>query len=59
MLVLSRKVGESIELVDVDTGERITIMVTRVMAQGSVRLGIDAVKRWDIVRTELKDRDED
>lgn len=48
MLVLSRKVGEKIWV-----GENICITVVRV-AQGVVRLGIDAPTELPIVREEIK-----
>ena len=50
MLVLSRKVGEKILI-----GETISITVVRV-AQGTVRIGIDAPKELTTVREELKER---
>ena len=48
MLVLSRKMGERILL-----GDQITITVVRV-ANGSVRLGIDAPGDMAVVREEVK-----
>ena len=48
MLVLSRKVGERILI-----GENIAVTVVRV-AQGTVRLGIEAPHSTPIVREELK-----
>ena len=48
MLVLSRKVGERIYI-----GENISVTVVRV-AQGTVRLGIDAPADMAIVREEIK-----
>jgi carbon storage regulator len=47
MLVLSRKVGERIVV-----GDKVTITVVR-MAQGTVRIGIDAPPEMPIVREEL------
>jgi len=47
MLVLSRKVGETIEI-----GGGITVMVVRI-AEGVVRLGFKAPKDVPIMRTEL------
>jgi carbon storage regulator len=47
MLVLSRKVGERIVV-----GEKVTITVVR-LAQGSVRIGIEAPAEMAIVREEL------
>jgi carbon storage regulator len=48
MLVLSRKVGEKILI-----GDNIAVTVVRV-AQGVVRLGVEAPKEMPIVREELK-----
>jgi carbon storage regulator len=50
MLVLSRKVGEKILI-----GENISVTVVRV-AQGVVRLGVDAPDDLPIVREEIKGR---
>ena len=50
MLVLSRKVGEKILI-----GDNIAVTVVRV-AQGIVRLGVEAPKELPIVREEIKDR---
>lgn len=50
MLVLSRKVGERIQI-----GDQITIMVVRLSAH-SVRIGIDAPPQMTIVRSELAER---
>ena len=50
MLVLSRKVGERILI-----GDQIAITVVRV-AQGGVRLGIEAPVELSVVREELKER---
>lgn len=47
MLVLSRKVGERILI-----GDNIAITVVRV-AQGTVRLGVDAPENLNIVREEV------
>jgi len=47
MLVLSRKVGESIHI-----GSNIRIMITEVSG-GKVKVGIDAPKDVNIVREEL------
>jgi len=51
MLVLSRKTGEKILI-----GDDISITVVRV-AQGMVRIGVDAPHEMTIVREEIKDRD--
>ena len=48
MLVLSRKVGEKILI-----GDEIAVTVVRV-AQGIVRIGIEAPKEMPIVREEIK-----
>lgn len=49
MLVLSRKVGERIQV-----GDQITLTVVRISG-GSVRLGIEAPKTMPIAREELQD----
>jgi len=48
MLVLSRKVGEKILI-----GDNIAVTVVRV-AQGSVRIGVEAPDNMEIVREEIK-----
>jgi carbon storage regulator len=48
MLVLSRKVGERIHI-----GEHVSIMIVRI-ANGVVRLGIDAPPDMPIMREEVK-----
>lgn len=48
MLVLSRKVGEKILI-----GDTIAITVVRV-AQGTVRIGVEAPQDMQIVREEIK-----
>lgn len=50
MLVLSRKVGERILI-----GDKITVTIVRV-AQGAVRIGVEAPGDMQIVREELKDQ---
>ncbi len=50
MLVLSRKVGESIQI-----GDDITVTVTRI-SESAVRLGIDAPLNVRIDRTEIVKR---
>ena len=50
MLVLSRKVGERILI-----GDQITVTIVRV-AQGGVRIGIEAPPELSVVREELQDR---
>lgn len=49
MLVLTRKVGERIQV-----GDAITLTVLSVRG-GTVRLGIDAPKEVDIRRTEIEE----
>ncbi|MEO2022799.1 MAG: carbon storage regulator CsrA [Pirellulaceae bacterium] len=49
MLVLSRKVGEQIQI-----GDEITVTVVRI-AGGNVRLGIEAPKTTPIAREELQE----
>lgn len=53
MLVLSRKVGEKILI-----GDNISVTVVRV-AQGTVRIGVEAPHDLPIVREELKDSSQD
>ncbi len=50
MLVLSRKVGEKILI-----GDNISVTVVRV-AQGIVRIGVEAPKNMAVVREEIKDQ---
>jgi len=50
MLVLSRKVGERILI-----GDDVTVTVVRV-AQGIVRIGVEAPKSLPIVREEIKEQ---
>jgi carbon storage regulator len=50
MLVLSRKVGEKIFI-----GEKISVTIVRV-AQGIVRIGVEAPDDLPILREEIKDR---
>ena len=50
MLVLSRKVGEKILI-----GDNISVTVVRV-AQGTVRIGVEAPEDLAIVREEIKDQ---
>ena len=50
MLVLSRKVGEKILI-----GDKIAVTVVRV-AQGTVRIGVEAPVELPIIREEIKAR---
>ena len=50
MLVLSRKVGEKILI-----GDNISVTIVRV-AQGTVRVGVEAPQELPIVREEIKDQ---
>ena len=50
MLVLSRKVGEKILI-----GDNISVTVVRV-AQGMVRIGVEAPHNLPVVREEIKDQ---
>ena len=52
MLVLSRRIGESIRI-----GDRITITVVRI-GQNQVRLGIEAEREIPILRAELEPDEE-
>jgi carbon storage regulator len=51
MLVLSRKVGERIQI-----GDQITVTVVRINGPNGVRLGIDAPPEMAVVREELAAR---
>lgn len=53
MLVLSRRVGEKIII-----GDDITITIVRV-AQGTVRIGVDAPRDMMVVRQEVADAKRD
>ena len=50
MLVLSRKVGEKILI-----GDNISVTIVRV-AQGTVRVGVEAPQEMAIVREEIKEQ---
>jgi carbon storage regulator len=50
MLVLSRKVGERIFI-----GDNVTVTVVRV-AQGVVRIGVEAPVEMPVVREEIRDQ---
>lgn len=50
MLVLSRKVGERILI-----GDQVTVTVVRI-ANGAVRIGIEAPPEMAVIREELKER---
>ena len=50
MLVLSRKVGEKILI-----GDKISVTIVRV-AQGTVRVGVEAPQEMAIVREEIKEQ---
>ena len=58
MLVLTRHPGQSIEIKDTKTGAIITVTVLAHTNQGT-KLGFVADKQFQILRTELKDRDKD
>jgi len=53
MLVLSRRVGERIFI-----GDDISVTVVRV-AQGIVRIGVEAPQELSIVREEIKDQEKE
>ncbi len=53
MLVLTRKISESIELRNKITGEVIAVTVVN-HGGTAVRLGIDAARIWDIHRPETE-----
>lgn len=57
MLVLSRKPNEKIVLTDRHTGQEVTVLVVS-MKNGQVRLGIDAPDSIDIIRSELREKEE-
>lgn len=52
MLVLSRKPGESIEIL-CETGEVVRLVYLSEKGNGVVRLGVDAPKSMQIARSEL------
>lgn len=58
MLILSRKSKERILLIDEATGDRITVAVVETRPNTS-RIGIDAPKRFRILREELIDLQEE
>lgn len=53
MLVLSRKPGEKITLINRATGEKILLTQVRIGPNTS-RIGIDAENHWEIYRNELE-----
>lgn len=57
MLVLSRKFGQRIYIVDRATGERRVITVVRLNGQ-QVRIGIEALDRDEVLREELLEESE-
>lgn len=52
MLILSRREGQYIDIVNKNTGETITVLNSRYSAS-SMRIGIEASGDWDIVRREI------
>jgi carbon storage regulator CsrA len=57
MLVLTRKAGESIT-VTTPSGETLTVQVF-LDRHGRVRIGIKAPKDYHVIRTELKEKNDD
>lgn len=57
MLILSRREGEYIDLVNKKTGETITVLNSRYSAS-SMRIGIEASGDWDIVRRGISRKDD-
>ena len=55
MLLLARRPGEEIVIIDKDTGEEIVIAVLR-LENREARIGIEASKRFDIFRREVLER---
>lgn len=53
MLVLGRKKGESIEILDKETGEVVCTMFVLHVSYKNVRLGFDAPSRYQFVRGEI------
>lgn len=53
MLVLARKLNERVILRHKATGEEVTVVVVK--ADKSIRLGFQASRDWDIVRSEIDD----
>lgn len=56
MLILSRKVNESVIITDEVSGEEVVIMVTD--ARGPVKIGFTASQRFRIVRSGANKTDE-
>lgn len=56
MLVLTRRLNESLHIIDRETGERITVCVCR-RERGHVHVGIEASGRFKILREEVRERD--
>lgn len=54
MLVLTRKDGERIVITDQETGEEIVLWVARIGCD-NVRLGVEASRRFRILREELRE----
>ena len=54
MLILSRKVGEEIIISDNQTGDKLTIVLSR-LNHAQARIGIEASDRFHILRKELYD----
>ena len=59
MLVLTRKTGEAIELSRSDDGEVIATIVVTDTSKGAVKLGVNAPKSTKIMRTEIKQPQEE
>ena len=59
MLVLTRKTGEAIELSRSDDGEVIATIVVTDTSKGAVKLGVNASKSTKIMRTEIKQPQEE
>lgn len=56
MLIITRRVGESFRM-DTDNGE-VVVVITRLESSGAVRIGIQAPDDVLILRSELRNKDD-
>ncbi len=56
MLVLTRELRKSVTLLDLRTGEVVAVVSVQQNRNGKIRLGFEAPKHINIVRTELLER---
>ena len=60
MLMLTRKPGQAVDLIDTNTGQVIaTVLLIACLNGNSVRLGFDAPPHIHIIRDDAKRRDRD